>query len=230
MTSLPTVLALLAVAAALVFSELRASARNHKPPVASRDQPVADATEGDAMRRPLLRNPHPVQRFRSLSHKGKALATTGAVCMICASSALAYFLVTQGAGSGSATVGSAASSLTLHPQFADGLTPGTSTPLTITADNGSSGPGKVTSLTVKSITDSAPSCDASQFAVVWPNNQPSTTEQTLPLSNAVNVPAGSGTGGTAATSVLTGASVKFTDSGDQTACAGSQLTISLTSN
>lgn len=69
--------------------------------------------------------------------KRHSLALAALLLLLLTAGAVAYF-TTNGSGSGSATVGTS-STLTLHGTTSGTLYPGTSVPVTLTADNGSSG-------------------------------------------------------------------------------------------
>lgn len=87
----------------------------------------------------------------SWTTKRRALIALGCTCALAvAGVALAYF-TTSGSGTGNATVGSS-SAVTLHATVSSNLYPGTSSPVSFTVDNPSSGSQRVGTITLSSIT------------------------------------------------------------------------------
>lgn len=83
--------------------------------------------------------------------KRRALIALGCTCALAiAGVALAYF-TSSGSGTANATVGSS-SAVTLHATVSSSLYPGTSSPVTFTVDNPSSGSQRVGTITLGSIT------------------------------------------------------------------------------
>jgi hypothetical protein len=86
----------------------------------------------------------------SLITQKRAFVTTGLVgALVLAAVAYAYF-TTNGSGTGTASVGTS-SSLTIHGSTAGALYPGTSTTVTFTADNPSSGKQQIGTIHLASI-------------------------------------------------------------------------------
>lgn len=86
---------------------------------------------------------HWIDRRRALT----AVACT--VALAAAGAAIAYF-TSSGSGTGSAAVGSS-SPVTLHATISSNLYPGSSSPVTFTVDNPSSGSQRVGTITLSSI-------------------------------------------------------------------------------
>ncbi|HEX6687984.1 MAG TPA: hypothetical protein VF085_04880 [Solirubrobacterales bacterium] len=83
--------------------------------------------------------------------KRRASIALGCTCALAvAGVALAYF-TSSGSGTGTATVGSS-SAVTLHATVSSNLYPGTSSPVSFTVDNPSSGSQRVGTITLSSIT------------------------------------------------------------------------------
>lgn len=82
-----------------------------------------------------------------------AFVLTAALVVAVASGAYAYF-TTSGSGTGTASVGTS-SAVTLHATVTGSLYPGTSSPVTFTVDNPSSGKQQVGTISLSSITADA---------------------------------------------------------------------------
>ncbi|HEU5270427.1 MAG TPA: hypothetical protein VFU36_10940 [Jatrophihabitans sp.] len=143
-----------------------------------------------------------------------AVAAAAAVLVAGAGTAFAYW-TTTGAGTGSATNGSANGSIVLHATFADGLTPGGSEPVSYTADNAGSSSLYVGTITPTVSIDSAHAtagCLVADFTIA-----PTTSNTTVP-ANTSGMAVGSGT-------------LSFTDTSvSQDGCKGAVITLSLASN
>jgi hypothetical protein len=153
-----------------------------------------------------------INRKRALTALGctVALAATGA--------AIAYF-TSSGSGTGSASVGSS-SPVTLHATISSNLYPGSSSPVTFTVDNPSSGSQRVGTITLSSISvDSGHSgCSATISGGNPDFSMPAVT---------VNKVFGSGNG----QSVTPGGTLTMNETGvNQDACQGATLTLNLTNN
>jgi hypothetical protein len=97
--------------------------------------------------RPLSRLP--IARIWQLSKKAKIIVIGTCALLACTGVAVAYF-TTTGAGTGSATVGTSAA-LTIHGTMPTTLYPGTSSSVSFTADNPSSGHQQVGTIHIASI-------------------------------------------------------------------------------
>jgi len=147
-----------------------------------------------------------------MSHKIKVAlaATTAAVAL--SGVAFAYF-TTTGAGTGSGTTGTS-TALVIHGSAATTLYPGTSSTVTFTIDNASTGHQYVNVITLTGVTTDV----AHTGCVVADFTMP-------PVTAAQDVPAGNGTAITA-TGTITMANTGVS----QDACKGAPLTLNLTSN
>ncbi len=75
--------------------------------------------------------------MRTMTKKNKVLATAGALALVAGGGGAAYaYWTTTGSGSGTATNSAGQGTITLHANFAAGLAPGNSVPVSYTADNG----------------------------------------------------------------------------------------------
>ncbi|MGB7588895.1 MAG: hypothetical protein WBM00_09335 [Solirubrobacterales bacterium] len=139
-----------------------------------------------------------------------ALGAAGAVVAV--SVAIAYFSAT-GSGTGSATVGTS-SAVTIHGTTATSLFPGTSSTVSFTVDNPSTGSQRVNAIQLESVTTDAghSACVTSDFTM--PNV---TVNQVFPSGNGQAV---------TATGTLSMANTAL----NQDACQGAPLTLHLTSN
>jgi hypothetical protein len=95
--------------------------------------------------------------------KKKIVIAAAAVVAIGAGTAFAYWSTT-GAGTGSGSTAASNGTIVLHASFANGLTPGASTPVTFTADN--AGTSSLRVGTVTSVVSATGGCDASWFTIV----------------------------------------------------------------
>lgn len=147
------------------------------------------------------------------SKKRRALVALGAVgAVVAAGVAIAYFTST-GSGTGSATVGTS-SAVTIKGTTGSSLFPGTSTTVSFTVDNPSSGSQRVNEIHLESVTTDAAhsACVLSDFTM--PNV---TVNQTFPNGNGQAVTA-------------TGTLSMANTAQNQDACQGAPLTLHLTSN
>jgi hypothetical protein len=140
-----------------------------------------------------------------------ALAAGGATLAI-ASAAFAYF-TTTGSGTGTGTTGTSAA-VTIHGTVSSLLYPGTSSPVTFTVDNPSSGHQYVNTIQLTGVaTDGAHStCNLADYTMAN-------------VSAATDVPSGNGNAITA-----TGTLVMANTSVSQDACKNAPLTLTFTSN
>jgi hypothetical protein len=145
-------------------------------------------------------------------------ALTAALLVVAASGAYAYF-TTNGSGTGTASVGNS-SAVTLHATVTGSLYPGTSSPVSFTVDNPSTGKQRVGTITLSSITvDSS----HSECSTVITGGNP---DFTMPAV-AVNAQFGTGNG----QAVTPTGTLTMNDTGvSQDKCQGATLTLHLTNN
>jgi hypothetical protein len=153
-----------------------------------------------------------ISRKRTLTALGctVALAAVGV--------AVAYF-TSSGSGTGAASVGSS-SPVTLHATISSSLYPGSSSPVTFTVDNPSSGSQRVGTITLSSISvDSGHTGCSTTIS----GGNPDFTMPTV----TVNKVFGPGNG----QSVTPGGTLTMNETGvNQDACQGATLTLNLTNN
>ncbi|MBS1890860.1 MAG: hypothetical protein JST59_06185 [Actinobacteria bacterium] len=143
---------------------------------------------------------------------------TTALLVVIASGAYAFF-TTTGSGTGTAAVGSS-SAVTLHATVTGSLYPGSSSPVTFTVDNPSSGKQKVGTITLTSIT---PDASHSSCSTVLTGGSP---DFKMPAVTANQI-FGPGNGqAVTATGTLTMNNTEVS----QDACQGATLTLNLTNN
>jgi hypothetical protein len=145
-----------------------------------------------------------------------ALATVGVLAI--AAGAYAYF-TTTGSGTATATVGSS-SAVVLKGTVTGNLYPGSSSPVTLTVDNPSSGKQRVGTISLEKITADAghPTC-----SVVTTGGNPDFTMADV----VVNKTYASGN----AQAVTPGGTLTMNDTGvSQDACQGATLTLTLKNN
>ena len=153
------------------------------------------------------------------STKKRALLATACICALgVAGAAVAYF-TTTGSGTGTATVGSS-TAVTVKATVAGAVYPGSSSTVSFTVDNPSSGAQRVGTITLASITaDSGHSTCATTIS----GGNPDFTMANV----AVNKTFGPGNG----QSVTQTGTLTMNDTGvNQNACQGATLTLNLTSN
>jgi hypothetical protein len=151
--------------------------------------------------------------------KKRALVALGFTCALAvAGVAFAYF-TSNGSGTGTAAVGSS-SSVTLHATITNSLYPGSSSPVSFTVDNPSSGVQRVGTVTLASITVDA---SHSECKTTISGGNPDFTMAAVPVNQVVN-PGNSQS--VAATGTLT-----MNETGtNQDPCQGATLTLHLTNN
>lgn len=151
--------------------------------------------------------------------KKRAFIALGCTCALAvAGVAFAYF-TSNGSGAGSATVGSS-SAVTLHATIANSLYPGSSSPVSFTVDNPSSGVQRVGTVTLASITVDA---GHSTCSTTITGGNPDFTMAAVPVNQVVNPGNGQSV---AATGTLT-----MNETGtNQDACQGATLTLHLTNS
>lgn len=145
-----------------------------------------------------------------------ALGCTGALAV--AGIAFAYF-TSSGSGTGTATVGSS-SAVTLHATISSSLYPGSSSPVSFTVDNPSSGVQRVGTVSLASITTDGAH---SSCSTTLTGGNPDFTMAAVPVNQVINPGNGQSV---AATGTLT-----MNETGtSQDACQGATLTLHLTNN
>ena len=151
--------------------------------------------------------------------KRRALIALGCTCALAvAGVALAYF-TTSGSGTANATIGSS-SAVTLHGTVTGSLYPGTSSPVSFTVDNPSSGSQRVGTITLSSVTVDA---GHSTCSTTISGGNP---DFSMPAV-AVNKVFASGNG----QSVTQTGTLTMNETGvSQDACQGATVTLHLTNN
>lgn len=149
--------------------------------------------------------------MRHMTKKNKIAAVAASAALVAVGGGAAYaYWSTTGSGNGSAKAAAGTNAVVIHVAFDDNITPGSTKPISYTADNPNSGSTPVT-LTGAVVTTSG-SCDASWFAASVPAGT-----KTL-AGNATNVDMGTGT-------------LTFSDStSNQDACKGATITVTASSN
>jgi hypothetical protein len=155
----------------------------------------------------------------SSNTKRRVLVALGCTCALAvAGVALAYF-TTTGSGTGTASAGSS-TAVTLHGSVSSNLYPGTSTPVSFTVDNPSSGSQRVGTISLNSITVDA---GHSTCSTTISGGNP---DFSMPAV-AVNQTFDSGNG----QSVTPTGTLTMKETGlNQDACQGATLTLHLTNN
>jgi len=151
--------------------------------------------------------------------KRRAFAALGCTMAIAgAGVAFAYF-TSNGSGTGSAAVGSA-SSVTLHASITSNLYPGSSSPVTFTVDNPSSGVQRVGTVSLSSISvDGAHSSCSTTIS----GGNPDFTMAAVPVNQVV-------TPGNGQSVSATGTLAMNETGANQDACQGATLTLHLSNN
>ncbi|HWI95895.1 MAG TPA: hypothetical protein VNS60_07515 [Solirubrobacterales bacterium] len=151
--------------------------------------------------------------------KKRAFIALGCTCALAvAGVAFAYF-TSSGSGTGTATAGSS-SAVTLHATISNSLYPGSSSPVSFTVDNPSSGVQRVGTVTLASITVDA---SHSECKTTISGGNPDFTMAAVPVNQVVNPGNGQSV---AATGTLT-----MNETGtNQDPCQGATLTLHLTNN
>jgi hypothetical protein len=148
--------------------------------------------------------------------RGLALAAVGALAL--AAGAYAYF-TSSGSGTATATVGTS-SAVTLKGTVTGNLYPGSSSPVTLTVDNPSSGKQRVGTVTLEKITADA---GHSGCSVVITGGNPDFTMADVVVNKTFSPGNGQ--------AVTPGGTLTMNDTGvNQDACQGATLTLTLKSN
>ena len=156
-----------------------------------------------------------MKRFKK---KRVVAGLAGVGILAIAAGAYAYF-TTTGSGTATATVGSS-TALVIKGTVTGNLYPGTSSPVSLTIDNSSSGKQRVGTISLEKITADA---GHSSCSVVTTGGNPDFTMAEI----VVNKVFGPGTG----QAVTPNGSLTMNDTGvSQDACQGATLTLSLKSN
>jgi hypothetical protein len=149
----------------------------------------------------------------------RALVVLGCACAIGITGAAIGYFTSSGSGTGAAAVGSS-SSVTLHATISSNLYPGSSSPVTLTVDNPSSGVQRVGTVSLASISVDAPHSGCS---TTISGGNPDFTMAAVPVNQVF--PPGSGQ------SVSATGTLAMNETGvNQDACQGATLTLHLTNN
>ncbi len=143
------------------------------------------------------------------------VAVVAAVALAAAIGGYAYWTA-NGSGTASGTAASATTDLVLHGSFPTGIFPGGSEAVTFTADNPNSGPVRLGTISLASVTP-----DSGHSAC------PTTSADFTMAAVPVNADIAPGNGNAI---TLTGTLVYHNTTSDQSACKGATLTLNLTSN
>jgi hypothetical protein len=156
--------------------------------------------------------------MKLITKRRAVFVLTAALVVAVAGGAYAYF-TTAGTGTGTASVG-ASSAVTLHATVTGSLYPGTSSPVTLTVDNPSSGQQRVGTVSLSSITVDA---SHSECVVTSSGENPAFTMAAV----TVNKTFGPGNG----QAITPTGTLAMNDTGvSQDKCQGATLTLHLTSN
>ncbi len=149
----------------------------------------------------------------------RTFVALGCVCALAVAGVAVAYFTSSGSGTGSASVGSS-SSVTLHATISSSLYPGSSSPVTFTVDNPSSGVQRVGTVSLASI-----SVDAghSECSTTISGGNPDFTMSAVPVNQVF--PPGNGQ------SVSATGTLAMNETGvNQDACQGAALTLHLTNN
>jgi hypothetical protein len=149
----------------------------------------------------------------------RALIVLGCACAIGITGIAIGYFTSSGAGTGAATVGSS-SSVTLHATISSNLFPGSSSPVTMTVDNPSSGVQRIGTVSLSSITVDA---GHSSCATTISGGNPDFTMAAVPVNQVF--PPGNGQ-----TVSATGTLAMNETGVNQDACQAAILTLHLTNN
>jgi hypothetical protein len=156
--------------------------------------------------------------MKNITKRGAFFALTAALVVAVAGGAYAFF-TTSGTGTGTASVGSS-STVTLHATVTGSLYPGTSSPVSFTVDNPSSGKQRVGTISLLSIT---PDASHSECSTVISGGNPDFTMAAV----AANQTFGTGNG----QAVTATGSLAMNETGvSQDKCQGATLTLNIKNN
>lgn len=151
--------------------------------------------------------------------KKRALVALGCTCALAVAGAAFAYFTSSGSGTGSAAVGSS-SSVTLHASISSSLYPGSSSPVTFTVDNPSSGVQRVGTVSLSSISTDA---GHSSCSTKLTGENPDFTMAPVPVNQVF--PPGSGQ------EVSATGTLAMNETGvNQDDCQGATLTLHLTNN
>ncbi|UXM91525.1 hypothetical protein [Paenarthrobacter sp. JL.01a] len=148
--------------------------------------------------------------MRKLSKKSRITAAVAGVALVAVGGGAAYaYWTTTGSGTGTATNSAGGGTVTLHANFAGGLAPGNSVPVTYTADNSTTS-GTVVGALTASVTTNVDACLPAWFAVT------AVTSNSSVAANTTGTQVGTGT-------------LKFNDSTtvNQDACKSAIVTVTV---
>ncbi len=149
----------------------------------------------------------------------RAFVALGCVCALAAAGAAIAYFTSSGSGTGSASVGSS-SAVTLHASITGNLFPGSSSPVTFTVDNPSSGVQRVGTVSLSSISVDS---EHSGCSTTITGGNPDFSMSAVPVNQVF--PPGNGQ------SVSATGTLAMNETGvNQDACQGAALTLHLTNN
>lgn len=155
----------------------------------------------------------------SFLNKRRVVAALASLCVLAIAAAAYAYFTTTGSGTATATVGTA-SAVTLKGTVTGNLYPGSSSPVSLTVDNPSSGKQRVGTITLEKIT---PDAGHSTCSVVINGGNPDFTMADV----VVNKTFAPGNG----QAVTPGGTLAMNDTGvNQDACQGATLTLTLKNN
>jgi hypothetical protein len=153
--------------------------------------------------------------LRNLLNKKRTVLVLGAVAVLAVAGVAIAYWTTSGSGSGSGAVASSNGTVVLHGAIANPLTPGSSSPVTFTADNANGSSEQVGTIhAVVSIDEAHASagCEASDFTIA------DTAENQVIAAHS------------SAVSLAHGGSISMADTAsNQDACQGATISLALTS-
>lgn len=149
----------------------------------------------------------------------RALVALGCICALAVAGAAFAYFTSSGSGTGSAAVGSS-SSVTLHATITSSLFPGSSSPVTFTVDNPSSGVQRVGTVSLASISTDA---GHSSCSTKLTGENPDFTMAPVPVNQVF-------TSGNGQAVSATGTLAMNETGVNQDACQGATLTLHLTNN
>ena len=153
--------------------------------------------------------------LRNLLTKKRTMLVLGAVAVLAVAGVAVAYWTTTGSGSGSGAVAGSNGTLVLHGTITNELTPGGSSPVAYTADNGNSSSEQVGTVhAVVSIDDAhaKAGCEASDFTIADTGEN-----QTIP-ANSTGV------------ALSHGGTISMADTAsNQDACQGATISLALTS-
>lgn len=151
--------------------------------------------------------------------KKRALVALGCACALAVAGAAFAYFTSSGSGTGTATVGSS-SAVTLHATISSSLYPGSSSPVSFTVDNPSSGVQRVGTVSLASISvDSGHSTCSTTIS----GGNPDFTMAAVPVNQVISPGNGQ--------SVAATGTLAMNETGvNQDACQGATLTLHLTNN